>query len=297
MNGGTISGKADGVYNAEDGTFTMNVGTVSGAGCGVDNKGTFTMMDGTISRDGNDAIGVENKGTFTMEKGTIKSKGTGVNNQSGGEFTMKNGELNVGDLGVDNNGGKFTLEDGTINSKGTDGAGVFNLGTFYMKGGTISATRIGLSNGLEDKEKGIQKGAFTISGGTITDCEVGVYHKFGSGAIIGGTITKCKNGVEDYAELTLSGNLDISGNTECDLVLDNTNRRITIGEDGLGNTTPIDVGYLVDDSKFMENAYPFTLKYKASMKDKDPNLYFRSDVEGYNIDVDENGEATLLRNR
>ena len=131
MNGGTISGNNTTDYDGgvrNDGTFTMNGGTITGNnadhGGGVINYGTFTMTEGTIS--GNNADyggGVENDGTFTMEGGTI----SGNNASYGG--------------GVENYG-TFKMEGGTIkkNKASERGSGVYSSYSFVKEGGEIDGS-------------------------------------------------------------------------------------------------------------------------------------------------------------
>ena len=176
--------KGRGVYN--EGTFTMNGGTISGNnatyGGGVYNTETFTMNGGTIS--GNNATyggGVYNSETFTMEGGTISGNnanyGGGVNNYYG-IFTMNGGTISGNNAtyyggGVRNFNGTFTMTEGTISgNNATYGGGVLNgeNGTFTMEGGTISENKA-ISDGNNDSHGGgvYNSGTFTMEGGTISE--------------------------------------------------------------------------------------------------------------------------------
>jgi len=178
---GNTSAKAThggGVYN--EGTFTMNGGTISGNlarlagprdnqiggdGGGVYNKGTFTMNDGTISTnkamDG--GAGVYNhSGTFTMNNGTISGNGVqeGSNRVFAGAGVM--------------NRGTFDMYNGTISGNESTymGGGVYNVqGTFTMHGGTISGNSAGTSESTSTTEGGggvYAAGTVELLGGTIT---------------------------------------------------------------------------------------------------------------------------------
>lgn len=196
------------VYVATNGNLTMesgssitgNTSTKATHGGGVYNEGTFTMNGGTISGNlarttgtgrnqiGGDGGGVFNNGTFTMNDGTISTN-----------------KAMAGGSGVYNNGGTFTMNDGTINGNGVQegssivfsGAGVMNRATFNMYDGTISGNESTyMGGGVYNVE-----GTFTMHGGTIsgnsaatsesaraTDGGGGVFAA-GTVELLGGTIT------------------------------------------------------------------------------------------------------------
>lgn len=167
-----------GVYN--EGTFTMNGGTISGNlaritgsgrdqiggdGGGVYNKGTFTMNDGTISTnkamDGGSGV-YNDSGTFTMNGGTIS--GNGVQE---GSYRVFSG------AGVMNRA-TFNMYDGTISGNESTymGGGVYNVeGTFTMHGGTISGNSAATSESASANYGGggvFAAGTVELLGGTIT---------------------------------------------------------------------------------------------------------------------------------
>jgi len=113
----TIWVKPSGVLTI-DGIVVTHVEGVSG--CGVDNRGTFTLYSGEIS--GNTGSGgVSNSGIFIMSGGKITNNscwtsGGGV--QNGGTFTMSGGVI-------------------TGNRATNSGGGVANHGTFNWTGGEI----------------------------------------------------------------------------------------------------------------------------------------------------------------
>jgi len=119
MNGGTISGNAGGLAGGVNvlGTFTMNDGIISGNtanrnGGGVNlEKGIFTLNGGTIS--GNNANvggGVSVRGTFTMNGGTIS--GNSVTGVGGGVYVGHSSDMSR--IGI------FTKKAGTITGYASD---------------------------------------------------------------------------------------------------------------------------------------------------------------------------------
>ena len=128
----------------QTGTVTLPEGVLGpNDGGGVYNKGTFTLTGGTIAGcTANNGGGVNNSGTFTLSGGTITgctaiTCGGGVFNSSLGTFTMTGGTI--------------------AGCTAQDGGGVYNKGTFAMKGGAVENTIGGakgasISGGLFGKE-------------------------------------------------------------------------------------------------------------------------------------------------
>lgn len=196
------------VYVAISGNLTMesgssitgNTSTKATHGGGVYNEGTFTMNGGTISGNlaritgsgrnqiGGDGGGVYNKGTFTMNDGTIStnkamSGGSGVYNDSG-TFTMNGGTISgnmvqagsnivFSGAGVMNRA-TFNMYDGTISGNVSTymGGGVYNVvGTFTMHGGTISGNSAATSETARATDGGggvFAAGTVELLGGIIT---------------------------------------------------------------------------------------------------------------------------------
>ena len=101
----------------------------------------------------------------------------------GGSFILENCALSGG---IDNNG-TLTVTDGTVTATG--GIGVDNKGTFTMNSGTITAAGgTGMANG----------GTLIMNGGTVTGCD---------------------KGIEGSGDITVSGKVKISGNTNGNLIL------------------------------------------------------------------------------
>ncbi len=231
--GSSISGNTSnrathggGVYN--EGTFTMNGGTISGNlariagpsqiggdGGGVYNKGTFTMNDGTISTnkamDG--GAGVYNhSGTFTMNNGTISGNGvqegsnrvfSGAGVMNRGTFDMYNGTISGNEStysggGVYNVVGTFTMHDGTIsgNSAATSstatadygGGGVYAASTVEMAGGTITGNTV--KAGINGSGVYVHGSAtFKMGGSAKVNSSNDVYLSASSKIIISGALT------------------------------------------------------------------------------------------------------------
>ena len=208
------SGVFVGNFGGNKGSFAMYGGKISGntapQGGGVCVYDNFTMYGGEIS--GNEAnysgggVVVENGGTFTMKNGTISDNAV---NGTGGTY--------YGGGGVDvNYGGTFTMEDGTISRNkytATDGSYVGGGGVhvrgntnssksytpFIMKGGTISDNETNFTGG------GVYVGentTFTMEGGTISNNKAFATSNNGRGE--GG-------GVYVYGSFTMRGG-EISGN-------------------------------------------------------------------------------------
>ena len=180
--GGQIVGTATGnnrpdfggVHVNNNGSFTMNGGTISGCsaewyggGVYVFNNSSFTMKGGTISGCSVEDYGggVYNGGSFTMHGGTI----TGCSDNYGG--------------GVDN-WNSFTMKGDTISgcSASSKGGGVYSYGTFNLsgkpvitgnkKGGSINN---GVLTGGTDNNVYLKSGKFlTVTGALETGAKVGV---------------------------------------------------------------------------------------------------------------------------
>ncbi len=249
MNGGTISGNNTTDYDGgvrNDGTFTMNGGTITGNnadhGGGVINYGTFTMTEGTIS--GNNADyggGVENDGTFTMEGGTISGNnaiyGGGVLNDV--TFTMTGGAIEGNKATIEGGGvfnfETFTMEGGTIlGNKAEYGGGVYNhIGTFKMEGGTISGNNASYGGGVENY------GTFKMEGGTIKKNKAsergsGVYSSYSfvkEGGEIDGSI---ENLGRNICAITFNAN-DGSDKTIIQYVISNKDTNLAPNKFSYGN--------------------------------------------------------------
>ena len=213
------------VYVATSGNLTMesgssitgNTSTKATHGGGVYNEGTFTMNGGTISGNlaritgsgtnqiGGDGGGVYNKGTFTMNNGTIStnkamSGGAGVYNELNYTFSMYGGSISGNGVqsgsnrvfagaGVMNRG-TFDMYNGTISGNESTyyGGGVYNVvGTFTMHDGTISGNSAATSETASATDGGggvFVAGTVELLGGTITGNTVVKSGSKGSGVYV-----------------------------------------------------------------------------------------------------------------
>ena len=130
---------------------------------------------------------------------------TGNVTVTGGSFTLTDcgsGSL-TGDVTV-NEGGSFTLEDCALSGK------IENSGTLTVTGGAVTAADgIGVEN----------KGTFTMNSGTITAASGTGVANDGTLIMNGGTVTGCDKGIEGSGDITVSGKVKISGNTNGNLIL------------------------------------------------------------------------------
>jgi hypothetical protein len=152
MNGGTISANKIGVVMVGDGAFTMNGGTISGNGTGVsiERRTTFTMNGGSVSS--NDGSGVFVGGIFIMNDGTISNNGSG-SNSVGNSGSRKGGGVYVGGAG----------DSGTFIMRG----GIVSRNTAYENGGGVYIFR-GYSSGRGGQGRYFSGATFIKTGGIIT---------------------------------------------------------------------------------------------------------------------------------
>ena len=122
-----------------------------------------------------------------------------------GSFTLTNcGRGSVTGNVTVNGGGSFTLEDCALSGK------IENSGMLTVSDGTVTATGgIGVDN----------KGTFTMNSGTITAAGGTGVANGGTLIMNGGTVTGCDKGIEGSGDITVSGKVKISGNTNGNLIL------------------------------------------------------------------------------
>ncbi|MBR3640618.1 MAG: S-layer homology domain-containing protein, partial [Oscillibacter sp.] len=187
---------------------TIDRGLAGGAkiyGHVMEVRGTLTVKDGSATAQNPFGDGKITGGNRLYDGGTAFSAG-GVEVRNGGSFTLESGRimnnqnmLCAGACGVEifGSGSSFTMNGGLItNNFGSGsggGVGVHVDASFTMNGGTITG------NVASGKGGGVcvsNDSAFTMTGGTIT----------GNEASRGG-------GICSWSTITLSGNVEISGNT------------------------------------------------------------------------------------
>ncbi|MBP3593656.1 MAG: leucine-rich repeat protein [Lachnospiraceae bacterium] len=174
----------------------------SSAASAIDNIGTLTITDSTISG----SIGVDNRGTANISGNTnitgtvcsVKSRVesqdstltitggnyTGGINITGGTATISGGSY-TGDIVV--SGGTATISGGTITASSAENAvEVFDSAELTISGGTFSA----IAGKTYDTGVYVHDGGTVkITGGTITSTAYGVYNERGSATITGGSIS------------------------------------------------------------------------------------------------------------
>ena len=310
--GGNITGNigvAEGSYTDycggvdNDGTFNMYGGKITGNthpggyGGGVNNDKTFNMYGGTIG------------GTTDAEKNTAGC-GAGVYNSQYGRFTMSGGSItgnsaSSGGGGVNNDCGTFNMSGGSITGNSAEeGGGVSsdNLGSQF----TMSGNAVISGNSATEGGGGVCIGrngtVFTMNGGSITGNTAkiggGVYNRYGGafnmngGSVTGNSATVKGGGVclnednDDTATMSLSGTVNISGNTvgetASNLCLVSTTEGVTVSN--LTNTVQIGVSSVTAPT---EEA-PIIVTSAAADK-----THFTADNSAY--EIGESGGKTVLQ--
>ncbi len=135
-------------------TLTLNALTVSngtaplGVGGGIDNNGTVTITNSTLSSNSvrTEGGGIDNNGTMTITNSTLSSNsssytGGGIDNN--GTVTITNSTLsgnsaNSAGGGIDNNG-TMTIINSTLSSNSANyGGGIFNKSTVTSSGSIVA---------------------------------------------------------------------------------------------------------------------------------------------------------------
>ena len=285
--GELITVKSGGNLTLGDGRSTLIIdgkkGTYAKSSHIILTEGSLTMNDGVTLQNGSHGgfgggVQVCKNGTFIMNGGTIKdnvieSRGGGVFVMDNGTFTMYNGTISNNT--AQDGGGictrssiPVTMYDGTItgNTGKLGGGGVYletvdsNIGSFIMKGGTITGNRALGGIGHEVCHKGK---AFTISGSakispSTTHLDQGKNITLGGPISSGGGITNITGGFvlgevivatesDDAAQAALS-HFKIGAGEAISYVLKVSGKNLIAGQytvtyDGNGNTTgtvPVD---------------------------------------------------------
>ena len=277
-----------------DGTFTMSGGTIyhntasdgsNGKGGGVYvNGGKFHMTGGSISdntaANGGGGVYVTDGGEFHMS-GTAKLSGNkarqggGVRVFSNGTFTMESGATVSGNSSNSGGGvyvgGTFTMNGGAIsgnNAEGT-GGGVCVDGTFTMTGGTISG------NNTTEDGGGVYVfniGTFNVSGGaTVTGNKLG--GTFENGSLTGGTANN--------AYLFVGNMITVAG-----ALSSNASIGVTAVEEAPNKDNPYETTYQTRTDAFTSGLASGGTNALAC---------FASDVEGYAVGLNAQGEAALMK--
>ena len=327
MTGGTIETTAESGCAVDNGNdFTMTGGTIKATGTSgraVNNSGTFTMTGGEIQVAEN-GVAVQNTKNFDMSGGTINATqnyGIGVaNRESSAVFDMSgDAKINASLFGVENgetttgsiDGGTITMSGGQIIGQGAEvSKGVASYkGTFTMTGGEISNFDKGVSlNGtnftmdktgsdssgtISGNNTGVNvDGTFYMKAGKIQNNTVdGVYYSSGTFNLSGGSITSNgRYGLVRYAttKITLSGQVDISGNTQADIYfpLNQSSSGDLKIENGFGCDKPISVSGNATGLQ----GHVFTEGFSKTGS-SDPAKYFKCNATGYGLYLKDNEVA------
>jgi hypothetical protein len=253
------------------GTATINSSMVAdneasygGWGGGIDNQGTLTINDSTISgnsADGVSGAGISNSGTLVVNDSTISDNtqlnypgGGGIHNQ--GDFdrrgvatltnTVISGNAASSGGGISNRG-VMTLVDCTVseNEAVERGAGISNGGTMTVVGSTIARNvAVGASEPGPDFEPFPGNGGGFYNGGSLTLLNSTVS---GNVAVDGGGAAVLNDGTLEMASCTLSGNSGfwndgISGGTMRvrNTIVDGTCRNVDANSEGGNIESPGD---------------------------------------------------------
>ena len=103
-----------------------------------------------------------------------------------------------------NGGGSFAMEDCALSGK------IENSGMLTVSGGTVTAS---------EGDAVTNHGTFTMNSGTITAASGTGVANDGTLTMNGGTVTGCDKGIEGSGDITVSGKVKISGNTNGNLIL------------------------------------------------------------------------------
>ncbi|MBO4539022.1 MAG: right-handed parallel beta-helix repeat-containing protein, partial [Clostridia bacterium] len=167
------------------------------------------------------AVFVNYGATFTMNGGSITGNtgAYGTVKVAEGTFIMNGGSI-TGNTNADHGGvsvyrGTFTMNGGSIadnvgnvdNAKSSGGVGLDESSIFVMNGGSITG-----NTGTYGGVRALSDSCFIMNGGTITG-NTGTY----GGVYVEG---------EDYGEFEISGNVNITGNTGGNVVIDETTRLV-----------------------------------------------------------------------
>ncbi len=238
------------------------------------------------------AVVIESGGNFIMNGGTIfgnrnNSDAGGVrvygNNDDaglpGGVFTMNDGNIigNYANWGGGlylNGGGVFNLNGGSVcsNYAPNGGGGVLTWGTFNMSGGTLAK-----NSSIGPAGVYLFAGEFHLSGGMIT----------------GNTSSRDQGGLGGASKTYISGNPVVTGNTSkgntSNFVIPNGKTLTLEGPLTEGASIQINTQANPNDG----NSIIFVDGWGEYMGDEDPNNYFVSDNNSWQIIQNANGDLQI----
>jgi hypothetical protein len=154
-------------------TLSQGVSSVWGNGGGVDNQGTLTLSNATVSNSTGD--GVYNSGTLTLTSDTVSDNSTlGIFNS--GTLAITNSSVTGNSTGGILNSGTLTFTGSSTSGNTGSGSGLFNSGT----AGIFSSTLTGDGGGEVFNGGTLRVAASTVANGSAT---------LGAGLFNGGTAT------------------------------------------------------------------------------------------------------------
>ena len=214
--------KGRGIEN--NGTLTLWNGTVSGNSIVGDGGGvyvsagcTFTMYGGSIS--GNSAVANKNwngKGGGVCVDWSDQDR-KGIFNMHGGSITGNTATNSGGGVNLNNYYCTFTMTGGSItNNTANLGGGVWSEGTFTMNGGSVTNNTATNNCGGVYNDGTFTMNNGTISGNTATNNGGGVYNDgtftMNDGTISGNSVYYEGGGVNNHGTFTMNDGT-INGNS------------------------------------------------------------------------------------
>ena len=301
-------------------------------GRGIENNGTLTLWNGSIS--GNSIVGngggvcvgwsyQDRKGIFNMHGGSIT--GNTATNSGGGvylenyycTFTMTGGSItnNTADLGGGVwSEGTFTMHNGTISGNtatDNDGGVACANGTFTMNDGTISgntATNNGGGVYVSDcctftMNDGTINGNSASYGGGVASCGSEAEFAMNGGTISGNTATDNGGGVYAdfsgyYGMFTVSGTPVISGNVKDGTITDGELQGGTVNNLYLpsGKTVTVESGKPLTEGAMIgvtTGSTPTAGNPVVITSGSADKGYFQSDVDTYDVGTADDGKVVL----
>jgi hypothetical protein len=158
---------------------------------GIDNYGTLTVTDSTVTQ--NSGNGIYNDGTLTLSDATVSDNstafpGAGILNDKGGTLTVTDSTLSGNIAGSGFHGGAIASDDGTLTVNGSiistnQTAMIGDGGGIDVHGGTATVNDSTLSKNVG--------GAISEEGGTLSVTDTTLSANSGGGGIdsSGGTLT------------------------------------------------------------------------------------------------------------
>ena len=250
----------------------------------ADKRGSFT---GGYLTGANLTAAGDNEGTITVSLGTIEMTGGTII----GNYSSKNGGAVVAAGSSAITVGTFTMSGGNIigNKAGVSGNAVAatGYGKFELTGGAIISNNNGSGNAGDAAVSGADNTTVTLSGGEISHSFTGVSSS-GDVTINGDVaITGNRQGIANWGTLNLSGNPDISdntnGTTKTNLVVP-TGKTITVTA-ALSNTNAIGITMETPDDEV----------FTSGLSGKGNASNFASDNIAYTVDVNSASEAVLAK--